>query len=908
MTLAPGIRIGSYTVDAQIGVGGMGEVYRATDTNLKRDVALKVLPDALATDAERLARFQREAEVLASLNHPNIAAIYGLERRDKTTALVMELVEGPTLADRIAEAPLPIEEALLIARQIAAALEVAHERGIIHRDLKPANVKVRSDGTVKILDFGLAKALEPAGAVGPSVTHTPTITSPAMLTGVGVLLGTAAYMSPEQARGKPVDKRTDIWAFGAVLFEMLTGGRAFAGDSVSDVLASVLTREPDWSLLPDRLSPVLGSYIRRCLSKDRTQRIRDIGDVLLVLDGAFEAAAPQRGNSVAVAQPAWRRALPVAATASVAVLITGLAAWSLWPTAEPRSTTRFEYMLPAGQQLATTQRPVIATSPDGRSFVYQTTEGLFLRSMGDLEARLIPGTEENLTSPFISPEGQWVGYFAATDWARGGDRQASGQLKKVAIGGGEPVVLCSATIPFGASWAPDNTILFGQRSGIMRVAAANGGTPELIVRAGEGEQMYGPQLLPDRKSVLFSVTRDVGENRWDQAQVVVQSLSSGRRTVVVQGGSAARYVSTGHLVYALRDALFAVAFDANRLKVTGGAVPLIQGVQRAVGVTTAGGNYSVSEQGTLVYVAAARVGLRSLVWVDRHGSAAGSIASMPPGTYEHPRLSPDGGRVLVTRDGDIWIYDLASGRNSRLTKDGSSQMGVWDPTGAQVAYSSARQGNLEAWAEPSDGSGPPRQLTNLGGLVHVDSWSPDGRMLTLHHHPAEGPVRILMLSMDRAESKPQVFFTGDFNAESAAFSRDGRHVAFLARETGQWEMYIRPYPGPGGQLTVSVGGGREPIWAANGELFYRSLTGEQMFVVSVTTVPTLKVGTPVQVFRGPYYISPTGSPRMQYDVTPDGQRFLMLAASPGTDTSVARSHVVVVENWFEELKRRVPTK
>jgi hypothetical protein len=399
----------------------------------------------------------------------------------------------------------------------------------------------------------------------------------------------------------------------------------------------------------------------------------------------------------------------------------------------------------------------------------------------------------------------------------------------------------------------------------------------------------------------------MGPTRWDQAQVVVQSLSSGGRTVVVQGGSDARYVPTGHLVYALRDAVFAVAFDVNRLKVTGGAVPLIQGVQRAVGVTAAGGNYAVSEQGTLVYVAA-RAGLRSLVWVDRHGSAAGSITSIPPGTYEDPRLSPDGGRVVMTRDGDVWIYDLASGRSSRLSKDGSSLMGVWDPTGSQVAYSSARTGNLEAWAEPSDGSGPTRQLTNLGGQVHVDSWSPDGRTLTLHRHPAEGPVTILMLPMDRAESKPHVFFKGDFNAESAAFSRDGRYVAFLAQETGQREIYIRPYPGPGGQLTVSVGGGREPVWAANGELFYRSLTGEQMSVVSVTTVPTLKVGTPVQVFRGPYYISPTGSPRAQYDVTPDGRRFLMLAPSPGMDTSVARSHLVVVENWFEELKRRVPTK
>jgi serine/threonine-protein kinase len=515
--------------------------------------------------------------------------------------------------------------------------------------------------------------------------------------------------------------------------------------------------------------------------------------------------------------------------------------------------------------------------------------------MGDLEARLIPGTKENLTTPFFSPDGQWLGYWAAT-----------GQLKKLAVTGGVPVTLCGATMLFGATWAPDNSILFGQHAGIMRVSA-DGGTPQLVIRASEGEQMYGPQLLPDRTSILFSVARDRGPSRWDQAQVVVQSLSSGKRTVVVQVGSDARYVPTGHLVYALRGAVFGVPFDADGLTVTGSAVPLVQGVQPAVGVTRAGGNYAVSDHGTLVYVAS-RAAQRSLVWINRNGSAAGSITSIPPGTYEEPRLSPDGGRVLVTRDGDIWVYDIASGRSSRVTRDSSSQMGVWDPSGSQVAYSSARRGNLEAWVEPSDGSGQPRQLTNLGGQVHVDSWSPDGRTLTVHHHPPEGSVSILMLPIDQANPRPEVFLKGDFNAESAGFSRDEHYVAYVSQATGQREVYIRPYAKPGGQVTVSVGGGQEPVWAATGDLFYRSLTGERMFAVPVTTVPTLKLGTPVQLFQAPYYISPTGSPRAQYDVTADGRRFLMLAPSPGTDPSVARPHVVVVENWFEELKARVPTK
>jgi serine/threonine-protein kinase len=899
VAIGPGTRLGSYEVITLIGEGGMGQVYRATDTNLKRTVAIKVLPEAVATDPDRLSRFQREAQVLARLNHPNIAQIHGLERSNGTTALVMELVDGPTLADRIAQGPIPLDEALLIAKQIAAALEAAHEQDIVHRDLKPSNIKVRPDGTVKVLDFGLAKALEPAGAMSPRLTESPTMTSPAMMTGIGVLLGTAAYMSPEQARGKAVDKRTDIWAFGAVLYEMLTGRRAFAGDEVSEVLASVLAREPDWTVLPADLSPALVIYIKRCLQKDRRQRIRDIGDVSLALEGAFESEAPA---AHAARDGFWQRALPVGVTAIVTALFAALVVWRLWPPAQTRMAARFDYVLPDGQQFQLTQRPVIAISPDGRFFVYQAREGLYLRSMETLEARLIPGTSENLTSPFVSPDGQWIGYFAATGQSATG-QFATGQLKKIAVSGSTPVILCPATAAFGASWAPDNTILFGQNTGIKRVSA-NGGPAELIIPAGEGEQMYGPQLLPDGNSVLFSVTKNQGPTRWDEGQVVVQSTSSGERKVVVQGGSDARYLPTGHLVYALRDGVFGAAFDATRLTVIGGAVPLIQGVQRTVGVSAVASHYAVSDQGTLVFVPGI-VANRSFVWMHRNGSAE-PISAIPPGTYEDVRLSPDGGRVLATRDGDIWIYDLASGRTSRVTRDGTSQMGVWNPTGSQVAYSSAKGGNLEAWITSSDGSGQPRQLTTLGGQVHVDSWSPDGRMLTLHHHRLERPAPILMLSLDRAGSKPEVFLEGDFNAEGANFSPDGRYVAYLSQETGQREIYIRPYQGSGGQVTVSVGGGREPMWARNGDLFYRSLNGERMFTVQVATERTLKVGTPLQLFQGPFYIPGTGSPRPQYDVSADGQRLLMLTTRSSTDSSPVRPRIVIVQDWFEELRRLAP--
>ena len=403
MSLASGVRLGPYEITAPLGAGGMGEVYRATDTNLKRAVAVKVLPDTFAADAGRLARFQREAEVLAALNHPHIAAIYGLERSEGVTALIMELVEGPTLADRIDEGAIPVEDTIAIARQIAEGLEAAHNQGIIHRDLKPANIKVRPDGSVKVLDFGLAKAPQPIGLSASGVASSPTITSPAMMTAAGVLLGTAAYMSPEQVRGTAVDKRSDIWSFGVVLFEMLTGRRAFPGNEIADVLAAVLTREPDWTLLPAGLSPDVSTLLRLCLHKDRAQRLRDIGDAWLALNGAFDRAGLRAAQIAAPHRPAWKRALPFAATAIVVGLLTGLVAWSYRPTPDTSATTRFEYVLPEGQQLPTTQRPVIATSADGRSFIYQTTAGVFQRALGELEPRLIPGTEDYLTRRSCPP-------------------------------------------------------------------------------------------------------------------------------------------------------------------------------------------------------------------------------------------------------------------------------------------------------------------------------------------------------------------------------------------------------------------------------------------------------------------------------------------------------------------------
>ena len=917
MSLNPGTRIGPYEVIAQIGAGGMGEVYRATDTNLGRQVAIKVLPDALAQDTERLARFEREAKTLGSLSHPNIAIVHGLERgnpsgsgQGSVHALVMELVEGPTLADLIAQGPMAQDEALGVAAQIADALDAAHEQGIVHRDLKPANVKVRNDGTVKVLDFGLAKAVEPAGAGLSGMTQSPTITSPVM-TVAGMLLGTAAYMSPEQARARAVDKRTDIWAFGAVLFEMLSGRRAFAGDDVSDVLASVLAREPDWSSLPATVPASTVAVIKRCLEKDRKQRFRDIGDVALALTGAFDVSAPLPVSAVPV-QPLWRRALPVATAALLAALATGLAAWRLAPPAsEPREVTRFEYVPPDGQSLSPAGRPVLAIAPDGRFLVYESDGFLYQRMMGELEARRIDVTglaDGTPVSPMVSPDGQWVAYFTR------------GQLQKVNTSGGTPMTLATAGGLFGArntanltgvalsgSWSSDNTILFTIRDGIARISA-NGGVAEVVVKANDNEQFYAPQLLPGGRAIQYTVTSALGPDRWNQAEIVAQSLATGERIVLVKGGYQATYLPSGHLVYVLRGIVFGVGFDASRLAVTGVGVPIVRDIGVPVGVTAFGANYAVSQNGSLAYVKGGSPPRRALVWKPRGAAPMVPIPSIPPGTHEDPRLSPDGARVLVTQDGDIWTYDLASGRRTRVTRDGVSLMGVWNPEGTRIAYSSASAGNLEAWVTSSDGAGEPTKLTTLGGQIHVDSWSPDGRLLTMHRHSADGPVTIHVVPMEGTDRTPRPFLDGKFAAEGTDFSPDMRFVTYLSTESGQREIYIRPYPGPGGQATVSVGGGREPKWMPNGEVFYRSLSGDRMFAVSAATAPQLKIGPPVELFQGSFYVAPTGSPRPQYDVTADGQRFLMVTGAIDSSSPTSRAAVVVVQNWLEELKRLVPVE
>ena len=903
MAIGPGSRVGPYEVTALIGEGGMGKVWRAHHAALKRDDALKVLPDAFASDPERLARFRREAQVLASLNHPNIAHVHGLEQADGVQALVMEMVEGPTLADRIAQGPIPLDEALPVAKQIAEALEAAHEQGIIHRDLKPANIKLRPDGTVKVLDFGLAKAVEPM-ASRADATASPTITSPAMMTGVGVLLGTAAYMSPEQARGKTVDKRSDIWAFGCVLYEMLTGKRAFGGEDVTDTLAAVVRAEPAWDALPAGVSPSVRTFLQRCLQKNPKQRLHDIADMRLALEGGFETPAADAGPSVGEAYSVWRRPLAlVVATAIVAVLATGFAAWSLWHTVEPVTVSRFDYDLPEGQQFRNRFWPLMALSADGRTIGYSTQQGLALRRLDDLEARLIPGTGVNASNPVFSPDGQAVAYWQ------------SGELKRVSISGGAPVVICRAMGAFGLSWETDNTILFGQANGIMRVSA-NGGTPELVIEAKEGEQVHGPQLLPDGDSVLFSVTTGKGSTRWDEGQVVVQSLRTGERTVVLEGGSDARYVRSGHLVYALENRLFAVSFDADRLEVQGGPVPVVEGVLRATApaINSAAANYGVSDRGTLVYVtdeAARASSSRRLVWVDRQGREEPLAA--PPRSYLYPRLSPDGTRVAVSiedQQDDIWVWDFARDTLTRVTfNPGADAYPAWTPDGRRLLFASTLDRQSGVFWQAADGTGSPERLTERSNVFPY-SVSPDGSRAVLRD--GNPPYDLAVLSLG-AERTTQPLIHTEFHEVNAEISTDGRWLAYESDESGQREVYVRPFPDvDAGRWQVSSGGGTRPLWARNGqELFYLAIVGEDAALMSVRVArgATWTAGSPTKLFTGRFLYSETGRGEGRtYDVSVDSRRFLMVKDSSNDSLADSRSgRFVIVQNWTEELKRLVPS-
>jgi serine/threonine-protein kinase len=894
----------------------MGEVYRATDTNLKRAVAIKVLPTQLAGDADRLQRFQREAEVLASLNHPNIAIIHGLEKSDSVTGLVMELVDGPTLADRIAHGPISIDDALPIAQQIAEALEAAHDLGIVHRDLKPANIKVRPEGTVKVLDFGLAKAHEPMAVRGADATASPTFTSPAV-TGVGVVLGTAAYMSPEQARGKPVDKRTDIWAFGCVLYEMLTGKRAFGVGDVTEIVVSAVSDEPSWQALPPDTPDAVRRLLRRCLTKDPKLRLRDLGDAQIDLQEALTATTVEEsGTQVNTPARAGRRVVPWLATVAIAAITGGLAVWTVTrPADPPAAIERLMIGLPSTAPLAGSNRAdaftatrSFAVSPDGRTLVYigrgedATLSRLYVRSLDAFEPRPLDGTE-GASAPFFSPDGRSVGFFA------------SGRLKRVSLSSGGVATICDAfedTGGSGGTWGPDDTIVFAgptsARAGLFLVSASGGTpmaltTPDPMQEGGHGD----PAFIGSTRTVLFTTRLT---KAGVSPTVTAVSLTTGQRYQLIgddlskmmasQSLTAAAtpainkpvYTATGHLVYRRGRTLLAATFNPDTVSVTGPQVPLIEDLS----------DFDVSLGGRIVYLATRPYG-GQLVWVNRQGTIESTIE--PDKRFGRPRLSPDGHRlaVEVLREGrsDIGVYGFDSGILTLLTTDGVSNSPSWDLDGRHIVFRAPGGLARQLW----DGTSPAEMLLAASDpALHSTSslapgtFSPAKRTTYFFvvHASSQTSADIFALHLEDRRIEPLV--QRPANQWAVRVSPDGEWLSYSSDESGKFEIYLEPAVTGHGKYQVSNDGGEEAVWSSSGrELFYRA--GNRMMATPVTHKPGSPVGAPHVLFTGQF--EQTALP--QYDVTPDGQRFVMV--KPTIDDLATRT-LRTVEGLLDGTTRLQP--
>ena len=906
MPLQPGVRVGNLEIGGLLGAGGMGEVYRARDTRLGRDVAIKILPVSFASDPERLARFEREAHVLASLNHPHIAQIYGVEQSGETPALVMELVEGPTLAELIARGPLDRPEALRVARQIALALESAHQRGITHRDLKPSNIKVSTDGPVKVLDFGLAKlsAKSESSHTLPlaDLSASPTLTSPALATGVGTILGTAAYMSPEQAKGKSADRRSDIWGFGCVLYEMLTGRRAFDGEDVSDTLAGILRGEPDWALLPSDLPPVVATYLRRCFEKQPDQRVQDIGDMRLALEGAFDIPVAPVAASTSRAERTLKQKLMVASGVAGVVMIgaaLGGTTVRMLTVSPPRSVIRLAVVPPNGIPIIPSQGDAdLAVSPDGSRVAFvnveQGTLRLYVRALDQLNAVRLD-SDGPARFPFFSPDGAWIGFFDGN------------LLKKISVNGGSALSIATTKgAGLGATWGANDTIIFAttDSTGLMRVSAG-GGEPVTLTTPGQGDDHILPQFLPGGRAVLFTVRPQASP--LSGSQIALFNLDSGAISTLLPGVSHANYASSGHLVFGSTGALRAIRFDLASLSVRGNPV---QVVDRVITKSFGAANFAVASNGTLVYESGDPTASadRTLVWVDRTGREEPIPAEKR--SYVYPRISPDGNRVaLDIRDqqNDIWIWDFARRTLSRLTFDpGLNRAVVWTRDSRRVIFSAERDGRESLSWQAVDRSGNPEQLTTTtpdrpqGPL----SLSPDGKLLVFAE-PGQPPFDLYTLSMD-SDHKVAPLLSESYSEHNGEISPDGRWLVYQSDESGSSEIYVRPFPNvaAAGRSQVSTGGGTRPAWSRDGrELYYLGLDGAMMAVPvdSSTNRDAFSAGRPTVLFSGSYHVVQAGR---SYDVAPDG-RFLMIK---NVTQQAAAPQLVVILNWFEELNRLLPAK
>lgn len=941
MTLQPGATLGAYRITAQIGVGGMGEVYRASDARLGRDVAIKVLPAEWVADQDRMARLHREAQVLASLNHPHIAQIYGFEEGpaeaghhtglkvapgfSRTTALVMELVEGATLADRVQASPtgLPIEDVLNIARQIAEALEYAHERGIVHRDLKSANIKITPDGQVKVLDFGLAKALSKESS-NDGAANSPTLSLAA--TAAGMILGTAAYMAPEQAKGKAVDRRADIWAFGVIVYEMLTGRMAFVGETASETMAFVMTREPEWSSLPAETPARLRDLLRRCFVKDPRSRARDIGDLRIAIEEIAAGEPRSEGDGFSRRHSAetttglrLERLLPWAiAVASLAAA--GMAVWAPW-SAVPQPSPALRLNVNLGDDavlLSNINSPAnLAMSPDGAILALVAGKNvdsarLYVRRLDALQATPLPGTE-GARNPFFSPDGQWIAFFDAA------------KLKKIAVTGGAVVTIADAPASRGGTWTEDGSIVFSPtpQSGLMRVAEG-GGTPQPFTKLADSESGHRwPQVMPGGRAVIFTVA--VGAAGSGIGRVVAQRLPDGETKVLQPDGFFARYLPTGlgsstrggrgggHLVFMSGSTMFAAPFDSERLEWLGVPVPVLDGVAGLSGPLAA--SVSVSHTGALVYApGGAQRQLRQMVWLDRDGRQSPLTAA--PAIFNDPRVSPDGRRVAVSIGSvagpDVWIYEWARDAMSRLTFDPLNDQDPLWLGASHVVYHRQQpggQGRQMLW-QPADGTGEAKHLVEGQSAPIAMSWHPGGKLIAAHDYgrPTSPDLFILPLTGDAQAGwqagTPVTFLATPFNESEPSFSPDGRWLAYQSNETGRFEVYVRAFPGPGGRWQVSTAGGEMPTWSPKGkELLYR--VDQQVMVVEYAAAEggSLSVSAPRRWSET--RLTDLGSGVRNFDVHPDGQRVLAVISPQG---DAARTEVVYVSNFFDELRRRAPVR